>query len=274
MSVTNAARTPARVPTLLTLAADACAGALKRGDRRVIAGLGDLHSDLTEVIANAYFPISTSSRQFLPALRALAESNALSPTSLTLSNACPPTLSRSGLSYLHLAWHSLTHLEILDSPWLDTLEPWVRALPGLTCLSLSGCVALPPEALAALVGGSDGDDTDAAGHREHHEQSDGGGRLNDKEGGRRRGRRQGRTNTGGGEGKYSYGGGGGGALRDATAREVLSGEALRCVRALAADPVVGEVPGAVGDDAWAGGFFALWQTSHNLMHAPAQAKSL
>ena len=39
----------------------------------------------------------------------------------------------------------------------------------------------------------------------------------------------------------------------------LSDEALRCARALATDPVVGAVPGAVGDDAWAGGFFALWQ---------------
>ena len=38
----------------------------------------------------------------------------------------------------------------------------------------------------------------------------------------------------------------------------------RCLRALVDDPVVGEMPGAVGDDAWAGGFFALWQTAHNL----------
>lgn len=39
----------------------------------------------------------------------------------------------------------------------------------------------------------------------------------------------------------------------------LGDEALRCVRDLVGDPVVGRVSGAVGDDAWAGGFFALWQ---------------
>ena len=41
-------------------------------------------------------------------------------------------------------------------------------------------------------------------------------------------------------------------------RRVMREDALRCFEALAADPVVGGVPGAVGDDAWAGKFFALW----------------
>jgi hypothetical protein len=34
------------VPTLLTLAAKTCSSALARGDSRVIAGLGDVPSDL------------------------------------------------------------------------------------------------------------------------------------------------------------------------------------------------------------------------------------
>ena len=157
-------------PTLLNLAADACATALKRGDRRVVAGLKDLHSDLAEVIAVSYIlPLSThaSSRKFFQGsrvqsagFRALAEANALSPSHLTLSMcATPPTLSRSGLEHLHLASHSLQHLEIQDSPWLDTLEPWFKALPRLKTLSLSGCVALPPEALAALAATDDDDST-------------------------------------------------------------------------------------------------------------------
>jgi|AntAceMinimDraft_5_1070358.scaffolds.fasta_scaffold86892_1 hypothetical protein len=95
----------AAVPTLLHLAAGACANALARGDNRVVAGVGDLHRDLVEVIAIAYFrcklnnnnsrgsgsarhhlPLPTSSCH-LPALRALAESAALSPASLALSDA-------------------------------------------------------------------------------------------------------------------------------------------------------------------------------------------
>ena len=181
---------PSRVPSLLTLAADACADALKRGDSRVIAGLGDLHSDCAELIAVSYFPLSSSSRRFLPALRALAESNALSPRSLTLSTR---ELSRSGLEYIHLASHSLTHLEIVDCPWLDTLEPWIRTLPRLKCLSLSGCVGLPPEALAALAPMDD-----ASQRNDAHDASNGNCNGNGRDAmtrGNRRGRRQRRSDV-------------------------------------------------------------------------------
>jgi hypothetical protein len=160
---------------------------------------------LAELVALAYFPLSTSSRH-LPALRALAESNALSPASLTLSNAppAPRTLSRQGLEYLHLASHSLTRLEIVDCPWLDTLEPWVRSLPALTCLSLSGCVALPPEALAALCWPVT--DTD----EKKTQDRKGGGRGGSSS--RRNRRRRCHGNGDGGDGGGSGGGGAGKAL--------------------------------------------------------------
>lgn len=165
---------PARVmpvPSLLRLAGDAVAELLLAGDPRVVAAVGDLHRDVAESVALAYFalkltrddnaapspassrpaldlPLPTSSCH-LPALRALAESDALSPTTLALARSTR-TLSRSGLSFLHLAGHSLRRLAVVDCEWLANLD-FVRRLPALAALDLSGCVALPSEALAALA---------------------------------------------------------------------------------------------------------------------------
>jgi hypothetical protein len=165
---------PARVmpvPSLLRLAGDAVAELLLSGDPRVVAAVGDLHRDVAESVALAYFalkltrhddaaaapassrpaldlPLPTSSCH-LPALRALAESDALSPTTLALARSTR-TLSRSGLSFLHLAGHSLRRLDVVDCEWLANLD-FVRRLPALAALDLSGCVALPSEALAALA---------------------------------------------------------------------------------------------------------------------------
>lgn len=48
----------------------------------------------------------------------------------------------------------------------------------------------------------------------------------------------------------------------------LGEEALGCLRALVSDPLVGGVPGAVGDDAWAGGFYTLWLRCKQLERQP------
>jgi hypothetical protein len=93
-------------------------------------------------------PLPTSSNH-IPALRALAESDALSPTSLLLSDAAM-TLSRGAFLYLNLASHSLVHLDINGCGWLDNLD-FVHELPQLRCLSLRGCTGLRSESLAALA---------------------------------------------------------------------------------------------------------------------------
>ena len=165
---------PARVmpvPSLLRLAGDAVAERHLAGDPRVVAAVGVLHRDVAESVALAYFalklkrdddaapspassrpaldlPLPTSSCH-LPALRALAESDALSPTTLALARSTR-TLSRSGLSFLHLAGHSLRRLAVVDCEWLANLD-FVRRLPALAALDRSGCGALPSEALAALA---------------------------------------------------------------------------------------------------------------------------
>ena len=80
--------------TLLQLSANACAAALAISDPRVVADVGDLPRELVELVALSYFkfklelginrhkrpsalPLPTSSNH-IPALRALAESDALS----------------------------------------------------------------------------------------------------------------------------------------------------------------------------------------------------
>ena len=95
--------------TLLQLSANACAAALAISDPRVVADVGDLPRELVELVALSYFkfklelginrhkrpsalPLPTSSNH-IPALRALAESDALSPSLLILSDAAR-TLSR------------------------------------------------------------------------------------------------------------------------------------------------------------------------------------
>ena len=154
--------------TLLQVSADACAAALARGDSHVVADVGDLPRELVELVALSYFkfkltrreqknegegsnnalPLPTSSNH-IPALRALAESDALSPTSLLLSDAAM-TLSRGAFLYLNLASHSLVHLDINGCGWLDNLD-FVHELPQLRCLSLRGCTGLRSESLAALA---------------------------------------------------------------------------------------------------------------------------
>ena len=154
--------------TLLQVSADACAAALARGDSHVVADVGDLPRELVELVALSYFkfkltrreqknegegsnnalPLPTSSNH-IPALRALAESDALSPTSLLLSDAAM-TLSRGAFLYLNLASHSLVHLDINGCGWLDNLD-FVHELPQLRCLSLRGCIGLRSESLAALA---------------------------------------------------------------------------------------------------------------------------
>ena len=154
--------------TLLQVSADACAAALARGDSHVVADVGDLPRELVELVALSYFkfkltrreqknegegsnnalPLPTSSNH-IPALRALAESDALSPTSLLLSDAAM-TLSRGAFLYLNLASHSLVHLDINGCGWLDNLD-FTQELPQLRCLSLRGCTGLRSESLAALA---------------------------------------------------------------------------------------------------------------------------
>ena len=129
--------------TLLQVSADACAAALARGDPHVVADVGDLPRELVELVALSYFkfklqasrkkgdasnnalPLPTSSNH-IPALRALAESDALSPTSLLLSDAAM-TLSRGAFLYLNLASHSLVHLDINGCGWLDASGLCTRA---------------------------------------------------------------------------------------------------------------------------------------------------
>ena len=150
--------------TLLQVSADACAAALARGDPHVVADVGDLPRELVELVALSYFkfkltqknesemknalPLPTSSNH-IPALRALAESDALSPTSLLLSDAAM-TLSRGAFLYLNLASHSLVHLDIHGCAWLDNLD-FTQELPQLRCLSLRACTGLGSESLAALA---------------------------------------------------------------------------------------------------------------------------
>ena len=154
--------------TLLQVSADACAAALARGDSHVVADVGDLPRELVELVALSYFkfkltrreqknegegsnnalPLPTSSNH-IPALRALAESDALSPTSLLLSDAAM-TLSRGAFLYLNLASHSLVHLDINGCGWLDNLD-FTQELPQLRCLSLRACTGLRSESLAALA---------------------------------------------------------------------------------------------------------------------------
>jgi len=107
--------------------------------------------------------------------------------------------------------------------WLDDLR-WVRGLPALRCLSLRGCTALPPDALAALAATDDtgalSEASDPSDHVEHWRAEGresatnsrgfgprGGRRLEDTRGGGRgcrRDRNDQRRNGG-------SGGGGGGA---------------------------------------------------------------
>ena len=131
--------------TLLQLSANACAAALAISDPRVVADVGDLPRELVELVALSYFkfklelgmnrdekqsalPLPTSSNH-IPALRALAESDALSPSLLILSDAAR-TLSRGAFLYLNLASHSLVHLEIRGCEWLESLD-FVSELPSL-----------------------------------------------------------------------------------------------------------------------------------------------
>ena len=161
--------------TLLQLSANACAAALAISDPRVVADVGDLPRELVELVALSYFkfklelgmnrdekqsalPLPTSSNH-IPALRALAESDALSPNLLILSDAAR-TLSRGAFLYLNLASHSLVHLEIRGCDWLESLD-FVSELPSLRCLSLRGCVALPSHSLEALARPPKNDDAHA-----------------------------------------------------------------------------------------------------------------
>ena len=163
--------------TLLQLSANACAAALAISDPRVVADVGDLPRELVELVALSYFkfklllgvsrdekqkpsalPLPTSSNH-IPALRALAESDALSPSLLILSDAAR-TLSRGAFLYLNLASHSLVHLEIHGCDWLDSLD-FVSELPSLRCLSLRGCVALPSHSLDALARPPENDEAHA-----------------------------------------------------------------------------------------------------------------
>ena len=163
--------------TLLQLSANACAAALAISDPRVVADVGDLPRELVELVALSYFkfklelgvnrdekqqpsalPLPTSSNH-IPALRALAESDALSPSLLILSDAVR-TLSRGAFLYLNLASHSLVHLEIHGCHWLDSLD-FVSELPSLRCLSLRGCVALPSHSLDALARPPENDEAHA-----------------------------------------------------------------------------------------------------------------
>ena len=159
----------------MQLSANACAAALAISDPRVVADVGDLPRELVELVALSYFkfklelginrhkrpsalPLPTSSNH-IPALRALAESDALSPSLLILSDAAR-TLSRGAFLYLNLASHSLVHLEIQGCDWLDSLD-FVSELPSLRCLSLRGCVALPSHSLEALARPPENDDAHA-----------------------------------------------------------------------------------------------------------------
>lgn len=161
--------------TLLQLSANACAAALAISDPRVVADVGDLPRELVELVALSYFkfklelgmnrdekqsalPLPTSSNH-IPALRALAESDALSPSLLILSDAAR-TLSRGAFLYLNLASHSLVHLEISNCEWLESLD-FVSELPSLRCLFLRGCVALPSHSLEALARPPKNDDAHA-----------------------------------------------------------------------------------------------------------------